>query len=190
MISSTYWRQFPVLPPFECRMRIHIAGRRRSYSVANHCDRLEQWTIQPAADNGETTLLRAHPETPPEFHFRAEGDCFVLSMNAPPPNESTEALAREELTNSCKSMMFEVGERPFPSVFWKISGIVRPSRAWIRSSRSTKIQPSLAANARPTVVLPAPIKPTKEDRGLRACTGRRVGAGAKRGFPIRHYAVN
>src|SRR5437667_1098232 len=40
--------------------------------------------------------------------------------------------------------------------------MLRPSRAWIQPSRSSERQPSRAARARPTVVLPAPIKPTSD----------------------------
>src|SRR5690606_19461985 len=41
----------------------------------------------------------------------------------------------------------------------KISGIDIPARATISSSASTNGQPSLWATRRPTVVLPAPMKP-------------------------------
>src|SRR4029077_8371590 len=40
--------------------------------------------------------------------------------------------------------------------------MVRPSRVWIRSSRSSNRQPRRRLSARPTLVLPAPMKPTRK----------------------------
>src|SRR5436305_837883 len=85
-------------------------------------------------------------------------------MNAPPPNASTTeppsgvSIASRTATHSSRR---KAGSPSSP----KICSIVRPSRCSTKSSISAKRQPNCDASSRPTVLFPAPMKPTRTTPG-------------------------
>src|SRR5215204_7259952 len=69
------------------------------------------------------------------------------------------------------------------SPFWaKISAIVIPSRRAISASKSRKVRPSSRASAEPTVLFPAPGKPTRTRWGTE-------GSAAEPGCDVRKVAI-
>jgi len=82
--------------------------------------------------------------------------------NAPPPKATTLAAPPSSSSKSSRKAECSAFRNAASPESRKISAMVRPSRCWMRSSRSSKSQCSRCPRARPTLVLPAPIKPTRK----------------------------
>ena len=112
----------------------------------------------------------AHRETPPgPPPVRAAPD-FRPRANAPPPRATTRgegpSSARSSPSASCSARRNSGSPDSR-----KICSMLRCSRAWIRSSKSSKRQSSCRARARPALLLPAPMNPTRKTaRASRAQT--------------------
>src|SRR3954468_15691014 len=93
---------------------------------------------------------------------RATASRFSALESAPPPSATTvSAVDVEPNNNSCNAAL-SLERKPDSPASSKICAMERPSRAAIRSSRSTKRVFKRFASNLPTLVLPAPIKPTSK----------------------------
>src|SRR6478735_12745871 len=96
----------------------------------------------------------------------------------PPPGANTiPPCSRSSSVSACSSM------RKAGSPFWaKISEMVIPSRRAISESKSRKLRSSSRARAKPTVLFPAPGKPTRMRCGTE-------GSAAEPGCDVRKVAI-
>src|SRR5689334_160468 len=96
----------------------------------------------------------------------------------PPPGASTiPPCSRSSSVSPCSSM------RKLGSPFWaKISEMVIPSRRAISASKSRKLRSSSRARAEPTVLFPAPGRPTRMRWGTE-------GSAAEPGCDVRKVAI-
>src|ERR1019366_9330862 len=85
---------------------------------------------------------------------------LVRDSGAPPPRARTTLLRPRDAERAWDSN-WRKGASPWAA---KMEGTARPGRDSIEASRSRKSQPRRAASRRPTVVLPAPIKPVRTIR--------------------------
>src|SRR5437899_2028604 len=67
--------------------------------------------------------------------------------------------------------------------------MVRPSRAWMRSSRSSNGQPNCRLKARPTLLLPAPMKPTRNTARNPEAGADGLASGCAPGLVLMHAAL-
>ena len=87
---------------------------------------------------------------------------FSFCTNAPPPRATIIADPLcSSFSNSRRAARSARRNFCSPEVR-KSSATVRPSRCSIRSSRSTNLHPNRSPKARPTLLLPAPMKPTRK----------------------------
>ena len=126
----------------------------------------QQWTLH-------SLLLGLLLATPPQFlhasikeHSRnacqplPAGHCASAQRLPPRGPQSSQHQRASSRNNSLKAACSARRNSASPDLR-KISGTLRPSRRSIRSSRSSNVHPICSAKARPTLLLPAPMKPIR-----------------------------
>src|SRR5438477_4723806 len=137
-------------------------GRRDSYKRRNSASSLRNGrSTGSAAQRRHNSSAGASRKivTRPSLSSRDE---ISSCTKAPPPKAAIKGRPCADSASSSRSAASSLCRNPASPDCSKISGMLRASRARMRSSKSSKCQPSRSPSARPTLVFPAPMKPTRK----------------------------
>ena len=149
--SPTPWRTFCVESGRACET---VPG----CGAADVPPRLQQ----PAHSSAATILRPLRPEKPLARRDASSSLAFSFCTKAPPPKAMILEPPPRSSPSTCSRAACSARRNSDSPESRKISATGRPSRASMRSSRSSKTQFSRSPSARPTLLFPAPMKPTRK----------------------------